>query len=86
MRWACWMMAAMGPFWAHGERTDMTISQDSRDHTVKLAGEPILRFTVPMLGKDVEPEVTQSPCANGWQHVRMTWTVARALEQDELAV
>ena len=44
----------------------MTISQDSRDYTVELAGEPILRFTVPMLGKDVEPEVTQSPCADGW--------------------
>jgi hypothetical protein len=64
----------------------VTVARDGADYKVALAGDEILRFSVPELAGCRLPRVEVAEAEDGWRRVRMTWDVPAAVAQDELSV
>ena len=63
-----------------------SLTPDGVEYALTLEGDRCLRFSVPELSGAGRPKVEISEAdEDGWRRVRMTWDVASAAAQDELA-
>lgn len=70
---------------APDDMSAMTIRPEASAFTILLGDKPWSSFSVPTLG-DVPPEISVDDAGDGWQRVRMRWTLDEAIAQDELAI
>jgi hypothetical protein len=70
-----------------GRAGSIKVIRAGADYKVVLAGDEILRFSVPMLAGCGLPRVEVGEAEEGgWRRVRMTWDVPAAVAQDEISV
>lgn len=63
----------------------MTIETGDAGYSIHLGDKTWASFTAPLLG-DIAPETSIEDMGDGWQRVRLRWTLNESVAQDELAI
>src|SRR5690349_2306195 len=84
-RWARWASPSpiIGPSRSGGLNVELIQHDDS--YVVQLDTRSVVHFSLPLLDGQ-RPVVSSDDVGEGWRRVRLTWSLDKPTQQDELAI
>jgi hypothetical protein len=64
----------------------MNIAQSAESCTITLGSSELARFKAPSIAATAASSVDISDAGEGWKRVRVTWDLAKAVQQDEVSI